>query len=1499
MSDQSPLIVPMTVEALVVNDIFRTNGNTFLRTQMEYNAMQYCANGQPGMNNNDTNFTLHSTSPVPPNNVPAGAFYNGVYLKWRLPQSFTHGVQDSANATTVYPPVPNRWLIVRYSGALTSRQATAWIVESDYLYPGNQNPSAMNASQVACIYVQPDTDGLTPVGVPMGRNVQLGAWSESGHKLKLTAVAPGNTAFAFYQPQCNNVFSFIDCLNAEVPQTLSYAVWGWFSDAADDPLASATSANFASILNTLGWTLPAGTDPTLTATWSLLYGSVDGVGWQNTTLPAGGAPAGTPVSIAVANTSVEALTALITAQAAQDGQIIDSQLLEAFQLDLIDVFDRPDGAAILAEKLHASFFQKFYGGYIWNIVDAPDATTQVSEEELEKERQWLAKLNRNQESLDQALRQLAALQADLYVMWWKYTDWGQAYQGSTPIQGLDDQTDLQNQLDPTISGSLAQQTAEQMTAVQSLFDLVPHGDTPEALEQAIEDYSTEHGLPAIRLLKRSGAPLFYLPNNPVVMLAGAGASGIVQSADSLLCRFASQLVTGFVYQGQTVSASTSGLKIPQPDLSQVSGVPWSTALMTELVQEFFFLDPNNATAVSAAIPNSTVASVAEAMSTQANDVGAYPSGAVGLWVGNPWHPLLLVWQVFYYPIGYGTPESPNWTFDNGQYFWNGLQTSVGARNTLQGLIQLSPVAAFNMEARIEAFLENNPNLNPEEALEFETLLKFVQNEDSWDLLSQALDGFNNQLQLGIPGVFLGPDSTKLVTQPPLPRLIGNAAQYPPGLGNIPMQGPPYPPSLFEPWRAGQFEFLNLILVDEWGQALWPVSSHNYSKEIIYTPPEMTPVLTSNSVTFTVTAGPAIDSISPDLSMAGAAQFTLTVNGVDFASSATVQWNGATLSTTFVSATQLTAVVPTSLLASAGTASVTVASGEATTNAIIFGIASGPVIGSLSPDLLQAGMVPSAEFTISVSGVGFAAGAIVQWNETALNTEFVDAATLTATVPASFAFAPGVVSISVLSGGTTSNSLPFTLSPGAAIVSLSPDLALAGSQAFTLTVQGVGFEPTSVVRWNNSALATTFVSPNELTAEVQAGLVASAGTAQLTESIGSKVLLNAPDSLIQLSPALLQPARLDFALISGIDDSVVFGPVNPGADPVCGWVLPNHLDGSLMAYDTTGTALGEMAVGVNVSGETTVCWTGAPGSPYTSLSQIAAAIPHFGPFLLTLSQQPPLTFISFLKAIDETLWTTVPMGASFDQSLAVLIGRPLAMVRARLQFLLDGPPRSDPSWQYTFAPSTPDITSYEFAIELGNIAQLDDGLIGYFVADDYGTFNVVTEAGATEGSYLHPIGADNNYIYMPFDGTTLTYVSMLVDPRAPVHATTGILPDVAVSLPPQFTTDALAAMKVTFRVDGILTDQQIPETGSPTILMPVPKEKTGQWVWLENDEGQWNTYVTAPNDTVARLSNVPPVLRRGLLQLSSALGEGQKSVETAGDEPVSRVSPAIKVRPGSK
>ena len=71
---------------------------------------------------------------------------------------------------------------------------------------------------------------------------------------------------------------------------------------------------------------------------------------------------------------------------------------------------------------------------------------------------------------------------------------------------------------------------------------------------------------------------------------------------------------------------------------------------------------------------------------------------------------------------------------------------------------------------------------------------------------------------------------------------------------------------------------------------------------------------------------------------------------------------------------------------------------------------------------------------------------------------------------------------------SANPVPQVSSP------LQPSAAVPGSAAFTLTVNGAGFIGSSVVRWNQTALVTTFVSASQLTAEVPASAVATAGTA---------------------------------------------------------------------------------------------------------------------------------------------------------------------------------------------------------------------------------------------------------------------------------------------------------------------------------------------------------------------------------------------------------------------
>jgi hypothetical protein len=186
----------------------------------------------------------------------------------------------------------------------------------------------------------------------------------------------------------------------------------------------------------------------------------------------------------------------------------------------------------------------------------------------------------------------------------------------------------------------------------------------------------------------------------------------------------------------------------------------------------------------------------------------------------------------------------------------------------------------------------------------------------------------------------------------------------------------------------------------------------------------------------------------------------------------------------------------------------------------------------------------------------------------------------------------------------------------------------------------------------------------------------------------------------------------------------------------------------------------------------------------------------------------------------------------------------------------------------------------------------DGLVGYFTSEDYSVFNAaVTPAVLPDPDYVQPIGTGAG-LSLTFDPSSEIFLTLLMDPRAIVHATTGILPVISISIPQPFVTGAFSRMDVFFSVGPVLSD--LVTTNDPdvldvsTVLMPRPAVKKGKWSWeqLELDTSTtalWKSYPVAPTVPTAQFSNVPPVLRTGMLRLEgafdSAAGEAQEKVKT--------------------
>jgi len=361
--------------------------------------------------------------------------------------------------------------------------------------------------------------------------------------------------------------------------------------------------------------------------------------------------------------------------------------------------------------------------------------------------------------------------------------------------------------------------------------------------------------------------------------------------------------------------------------------------------------------------------------------------------------------------------------------------------------------------------------------------------------------------------------------------------------------------------------------------------------------------TSAPVSFTIAQPrPVITSLSPASAAAGGAQFTLNINGSNFSSPSTVKWGSASLTTTYISATQLTAAVPANLIATAGVGSVTVKTSVGTSLAAAFTInPAPPAITSLTPSSVTAG---GAGFMLTINGTAITPDATSMWGTTSLGVIYISPTQLRVAVPASLIEFSGTGSITVTTAAGTSAPSTFTINPAPpAISGLSPGLATAGGSAFTLTISGQYFTSASTAKWGSTALATTYISQTQLTTVVPANLIASAGTTRVSVTTSAGTSASVP---ITINPAIKITTT---ALPAGTAGNAYAGTVNvTGGSPGYTWTvtgLPDSMsfsNTSGSALTITGTPASSGAITFQVSVQDTV---GASAGPVTYTVNFAA------------------------------------------------------------------------------------------------------------------------------------------------------------------------------------------------------------------------------------------------------------------------------------------------------
>ncbi len=340
------------------------------------------------------------------------------------------------------------------------------------------------------------------------------------------------------------------------------------------------------------------------------------------------------------------------------------------------------------------------------------------------------------------------------------------------------------------------------------------------------------------------------------------------------------------------------------------------------------------------------------------------------------------------------------------------------------------------------------------------------------------------------------------------------------------------------------------------------------------------------------------------------------------------------------------------------------------------------------------------------------------------------------------------------------------------------------------------------------------------------------------------------------PRFLQPLRVEFRWLSGGHEAVESNS-HPNTTPICGWLLPNRLDESIAVYDADGKGIGT----IDVDG----LWRPAPGEEHPIVPRDIGN-PFLRRVILHILERGETE--EFLKTINDALEEIDPDSFAAHPALSLLIGRPIAVVRASVQFELLGQPAEDHSWELLRAQvegktvqRSRRFEDVEIPFRIGEHQMLNDGVVGYWVEDSSGGFK--------DGQFHTPQTAIVNedspeaaglVLKQAASAPALTF-TLLMDPRGSAHLTGGVLPVKEIRLAENHFAAALKKLSVTFLATPLLMLEDRTE-------ITLPGEPGYAWSFLDRTPQGWRTTpaeeITPPELNAAFRAGL--TLREGWLRL---------------------------------
>lgn len=766
------LYVPLAVEAYITNNKNRTDKEV-APVSPDYTKLK------------NTTQLGGKLEPKPFDSTPP--LEAGVHLHFILPDAYTHAV-TTEDGNLRYPRIPNRWLVSRLV-ADTKIQNKSWIVESDYL-------GLDNKGSVTVPYL---TDKACPYRF-LGRSYSVdNPPALVGTSLEeLTAVGPGDPTFAAYYPNCYSVLGFHDKLEDIPSGDLTYFVLGYYAEDIEDPLYPLKEEEYLNYLNDNQWSVIG---DNVQARKTICHGMVYTVPWRgpsveyNSNTPTG------EINASIGNTSVEALSALISdnlldvmtlriekklTEKFKDGpgNLEESHILERFltmmQYDLLDYLAGADGVAEIEDHLQAQEFDPYEGGSIWHLRLQDNEVKNTSYQKPEIPQQTgklLTILNETQSVADSLIRCLASRRQELFSAWQRY------------VNIIEDPPAPWIKPKPSKDEILAE--------IIRLCDVIDKAEEDIGKAQAgvtdAEGKLRDKIAPVkdSLLLEKVTRGAFYRAKDPVVLLGGPGIKrsyaygedGRFTKDGTLVCR--TSLINGL--KGQKCDLQEKDiLAFCDPYTSQ-------SEEFDGLLCEAICLSPRFVSLISGSMQETSLL-----------PQGQTPSPiACSVWE-QPWISLFLEWSIEWYPTRTTTqPDNSmeGWSLKDIDYEYNTKPTKQGSSYT--GRTVLTPHSTLLLKNILEKNMErykNDPEL-------YQKLKKALEDVQNLSVLSQQLSGMWTQLlslreTLQLP--IMERDSDKELAEKVQTRMGGKLSMT------------VAPNSIFFPLRAGFLQVNKVNIINSFG-----------------------------------------------------------------------------------------------------------------------------------------------------------------------------------------------------------------------------------------------------------------------------------------------------------------------------------------------------------------------------------------------------------------------------------------------------------------------------------------------------------------------------------------------------------------------------------------------------------------------------------------------------------------------------------------------------------